>query len=80
MSAYQIICLSLYQILTAPENVAVLAELFLEKTKEDIILEKEKANSKGQIVHVEDTYYRNWQNYVYFEKKNPLEYHINLTL
>ncbi len=80
MSAYQIICFSLYQILTAPENVSVLAELFLEKTKEDIIFERDRANAQGQIVHVEETYYRNWQNYVYHKKKNPLEYHINLTL
>lgn len=36
MSAYQIISFSLYQILTAPENVGLLIELFLQKTKEEI--------------------------------------------
>jgi hypothetical protein len=40
MSAYQIISFSLYQILTAPENVGILTELFLQKTKEDIAMEK----------------------------------------
>lgn len=33
MTAYQIICFSLYQILTAPENAVLVAELFLSKTK-----------------------------------------------
>jgi len=80
MSAYQIICFSVYQILTAPENLPVLAELFLLKTKDEISRERERARLQHQIFHVEDVYYRNWQNYVYQEKDNPLTHHINLTL
>ena len=38
MTAYQIISFSLYQILTAPENIGVITELFLQKTKEDIAM------------------------------------------
>lgn len=38
MTADEIISFSLYQILTAPENVVLLTEIFLEKTKEEISL------------------------------------------
>jgi len=51
MSAYQIISFSLYQILTAPENVGVITELFLQRNKEEIEIEKERTNSLGQMVH-----------------------------
>lgn len=50
MSAYQIISFSLYQILTAPENVGVITELFLMKTKQEIEMEKQMMSSKGQMV------------------------------
>jgi hypothetical protein len=36
MTAYQIISFSLYMILTAPENIGVITEIFLQKSKEDI--------------------------------------------
>ena len=80
MSAYQIISFSLYQILTPPENVGILTELFLQKTKEEIAMEKEKAGCLKQTVHSEDIYYRNWKNFVYQDKMNPLCYNVNLTL
>lgn len=38
MTAYQMISFSMYQILTAPENVGLLTELFLQKTKEEITM------------------------------------------
>jgi len=32
------------------------------------------------MVHPSDVYYRNWQNYIYQEKHNPMSHCINLTL
>ena len=36
MDSFQIICLSLYMVVTAPENINLLTEVFLQKTDEEI--------------------------------------------
>ena len=80
MTAYQIISFSMYQILTAPDNVGVVTELFLQKSKEEIDLEKKQDSCCGMTVYPEDFYYRNWKNYIYQNRENPLCHCINLSL
>lgn len=47
MNAFQIMSYSFYQIITAPENIHLITEIFLAKTDEEINSEKAKLAALG---------------------------------
>jgi hypothetical protein len=74
MESAQIISFSLFLIITAPENVHLLSEVFLMKTDEEIHNEKFKRIYLRQSAPSELSFYRNWRNFVYRQEDNPLNY------
>jgi hypothetical protein len=67
-------------ILTAPENVNLLTEVFLNKTSIEIEDERRRMAILGDNVPAQDSYYRQWTNYIFKDPSNDKTYNINLSL